>query len=98
MTDHSRVDLTGPLFTDGFADWISINDHIWKAFVSEAGKVYNQGRRHYSARTIVEVLRHNSTLREASGEWKINNNRVPDMARLYMKHFPERDGFFQLRD
>jgi len=63
---------------------------IWKAFEREANAVWRNGRRHYSARTIGEYLRHETALRE-DGEWKIT-----DMARLYGLMYPER-GLFEFR-
>jgi hypothetical protein len=80
------------LFRADFADWLQENWPIWKAFEREANAVWRNGRRHYSARTIGEYLRHETALRE-DGEWKINNNIVPDMARLYGLMYPERDLF-----
>lgn len=84
-------------FLPTFADWLTQNWHVWMAFCREADKVWNRGRRKYSARTIVEVLRHESSLAEVGSEWKINNVRIPDMARLYMAAYPERDGLFETR-
>lgn len=84
-------------FLPTFADWLTENWHVWLAFCREADKVWNNGRRHYSARTITEVLRHNSVTAEVGAEWKINNVRIPDMARLYMATYPDRAGFFETR-
>lgn len=83
------------LFRADFAAWLRENWPIWKAFEREANAVWRNGRRHYSARTIGEYLRHETALRE-DGEWKINNNIVPDMARLYGLMYPER-GLFEFR-
>ena len=44
------------LFREGFLAWLATNAHVWLAFEREADKVWNRGRRHYSARTIGEVL------------------------------------------
>ena len=78
--------------------WISENYHIWEAFEAEANKIWNAGRHHYSARTLIEVLRHESVLRENGGEgWKINNNYTPSLARLYVFMHPDRLGFFEKR-
>jgi hypothetical protein len=86
-------------FRDDFPEWIEDNFTIWERFEREAHAIYNGGRRHYSARTIGEFLRHETALRSASdGEWKLNDHRWPDLARLYLMLFPERDGFFELRE
>ncbi len=86
-------------FRDDFPEWFRRNQHIWNRFHAEANKVYALGRRHYSARTIGEYLRHETALTSvADGEWKLNNNRFPDLARAYLMLYPERDGFFDLRE
>ena len=90
ITDSSQ-------FRADFSEWLELNWHIWRAFVDQADRVWNRGRRHYSARTIVEVLRHESALSEFGGEFKLNGNYVPDLARLYVQRYPERAGLFETR-
>lgn len=84
-------------FRAEFPKWLSENWGIWQRFEREANKVYAMGRPHYSARTLIEFLRHETALREADSEYKITNNVVPDMARLYVTLYPERSGFFDIR-
>lgn len=85
-------------FRNDFMSWLSENWHVWQAFEVHADAVWARGRRHYSARTIYEVLRHESALREhGGGEWKLNNNAVPDLARLYGLMWPERVDLFEKR-
>lgn len=84
-------------FRAGFIAWLADNAHVWAAFEREANRIWRRGRRHYSARTIGEVLRHESALRESGSEWKLNNIVFPDLARLYMLVHPARAGFFELR-
>lgn len=82
-----------------FAEWVATNWHVWQRFEKEANKVYDSGRRHYSARTIGEYLRHETATTAANdGAWKVNDHRWPDCARLYLTLYPEREGFFELRD
>lgn len=85
------------IFRDGFIAWLAVNAHVWIAFEREADKVWNRGRRHYSARTIGEVLRHESALAESGSEWKLNNVVFPDLARLYALVHPDRAGLFEFR-
>lgn len=84
-------------FRDGFPGWLAINLHVWRAFEREADKVWNRGRRHYSARTIGEVLRHESALAEVGSEWKLNNIVFPDLARLYALVHRDRFELFEFR-
>lgn len=85
-------------FRDDFVAWLQSNMPVWEGFEHHANSVYERGRRHYSARTIGEVLRHETALAEAvTVDFKLNNNRWPDLARLYLMLYPEREGFFELR-
>lgn len=83
-------------FRPDFAEYLRENWHVWLRFRDEADKVRARGRAHYSARTIGEVLRHESALSDDS-PWKLNDHVWPDMARLYLIVTPAAAGFFELR-
>lgn len=85
------------LFRADFESWIVDNGHVAEAFISASDKVWDIGIRHYSARAIMEVIRHRSNIREISGEYKINNNQIPDLARLYVLLNPDRASIFSFR-
>lgn len=86
-------------FRADFIEWLSANLHIWERFEKEANAIYARNRKHYSARTIGEYLRHETALKESpENEWKLNDHRWPDLARLYLLLYPERAGFFELRE
>jgi hypothetical protein len=89
----------GELFRDDFGEWLAKNWHIYTTFEKQADRIWNMGRRHYSARTILHWIRHETTLRENAQDdgLKINNNWSPDLARLYVLFHPERAGFFEKR-
>lgn len=85
-------------FRNDFYLWLCANHHVFEYFERCALQVRDNGFKHYSARTIVEVMRHRSNVREISAEpWKLNDHRTPDMARLYMLLHPEHNGMFELR-
>lgn len=83
-----------------FKGWLKgyllTNFHIWHAFRLQA-KWLMRRRKHYSARTIIENIRHQSVLMEKEGSFKINNNVAPQFARLFMALYPEAEGFFSKR-
>jgi hypothetical protein len=87
----------GDVFRPGFAAWLADNRHVWHRFEAEAHKVRARGRKHYSARTIVEVLRHESALADSGEPWKLNDHNTPDLARLYLLAHPDASGFFETR-
>lgn len=84
-------------FPDDFLEWIPENLHVFDAFTVEAIKIKNKGFKHYSARTIIHVLRHHSAVAETGSEWKINNNHSPYLARLFDLVFPHHAGLFEYR-
>lgn len=85
------------VFSDDFEAWLVENVHVWLAFEREATKVVMRGRGHYSARTIIEVLRHESALSDSGVEFKINNNTAPDLARLWCLRHPSLAKLFAMR-
>lgn len=84
-------------FRPDFPEWLQRNMQLWERFEREANQVWDCGRRHYSSRTLWEVMRHHTTLAETDSEYKINNNFAPDVARLYLVMYPDRPGFFETR-
>ena len=84
-------------FLPGFAAWLRENLHVWRAFEREADKVWAKNRHHYSARTILEHLRHETALADTGVEFKLNNNIAPDLARLYRLRYPARAELFEIR-
>lgn len=78
--------------------YLSENPEIFRAFEAEALKVWRAGRGHYSARTIVEVLRHHTALTgDPAGVFKLNNNLTRPLALEFMKRHPECGAFFETR-
>lgn len=74
------------------------NVEVWRQFEAEANRVWlNKANKHYSARTIVEYLRHHSAANDSGADFKINDHHAPVLARLWTFLYPERAGFFELR-
>ncbi|MEN9315465.1 MAG: hypothetical protein RIS35_1858 [Pseudomonadota bacterium] len=85
-------------FTQEFLDWLPCNLRIYDQFCTEAFKVIDRGFKHYSARTILHVIRHHSALAEKSDAgWKVNNNHSPYLARLFDLQYPQHAGLFAHR-
>ena len=76
-----------------------LDDHpaIYARFEREALRVASR-RSHYSAKTIVEVLRHESLFEaDPDGLFKVNNNLIPTLAHDFVEDHPELPGFFEVR-
>lgn len=84
-------------YPDGFFRWLDNNRAIWRQFVECAREVKKSGRRHFSARVIMENIRWNTLLRDKDVTFKVNNNYTPGLARLAMRVYPELEGMFDLR-
>lgn len=94
FTAHMHADS----FTREFLAYLTDNLHIYAAFEREALRVVARGRQHYSARTIIEVLRHESLLAEAGGAWKLNDWHTPYLARLFALLNPSHSNLFEFRE
>lgn len=92
-----RVAENAPKFRADFSEWLQKNMQLWERFELEANRVWAAGRVHYSSRTLWEVMRHHTALTECDGDFKLNNNRAPDVARLYLIMYADRAGFFETR-
>jgi hypothetical protein len=88
---------SSPQFFKKDKAWFINNWHVVEAFESTALKLIDNGRQHYSARTIVEVLVHQSAIREINGDFKIGNDSAPDLARAFVVLHPERVNFWEYR-
>lgn len=86
-------------YPDRFWLWYQDNQHVYDAFRKAALRMAMSGRKRYSARTIAEVIRWNTEIQDSDVVFKINNNYVPGLARLFMWKYGELyPGFFKLRN
>ena len=60
---------------DEFVDWLPRNVHVWRAFERHALTLIKRGRNHYSSKTIVHVLRHESAIAEHGGMERSKDRR-----------------------
>jgi len=83
-------------FRTKFGNWLLDNMHIWHEFEKKA--LFMASRRDvYSARTIIEVMRWETHLRESPAQtFKIVNHHTADLSRLFMLRYPKHEGFFKL--
>ena len=96
---QQTLDLPRDAYPAGFFHWLQSNEHIYKAFKVLTFRMAMTGRKYYSARAIVEIIRWKTDLKDSTVEFKINNNFVSGMARLFMSEYGDRyPGFFKLRD
>lgn len=97
MKIFDLINKNRDMFSDEFVNWLPENIHIFQAFSAEAIKIAEKGFKHYSARTIIHVLRHHSAIAEVGSEWKINDHYSPYLARLFDLVYPHKAGLFAYR-
>lgn len=86
------------LFSVRFTVFLRENLHVYYSFEHEALRAVGRGYTHYSARTIVEFMRHHSAVQQSGpATWKINNDHVPCLARLFEVRHPEHSKLFNSR-
>ena len=87
------------IYPPGFWHWLKSNQHIYRKFKQVAFMEKRLGRKHYSARKIIQDMRWDTNIRQAGDQtFKINNIFTPGLARLAMRDEPELKGFFRCRD
>ena len=80
-----------------FRQWHSENPQIYQQFKKLAYEMLSTGRKRYSARTIIEVMRWHYDLNTRGDTFEINDNFTPIYVRLLIYHHPEFNDFFELR-
>ena len=74
------------------------NPQVFRIFQERALEMIKTGRKHYSARTILEVARWDIHLQTNGEPFKINNNHIPFYAKLFSEAQPEHRNFFRKRE
>lgn len=78
-------------------DYLIKNLPVLDCFIDRAFQAKLAGHEHFSARTILEVMRWETSVKEKDAGFKLNNNRTPLLSYITMRLFPELDGFFRVR-
>ncbi|MET0312318.1 MAG: hypothetical protein ABW051_09730 [Burkholderiaceae bacterium] len=84
-------------FIPEFWTYLPDNAHVYYAFEWEALRIIGAGYDHYSANTIIEVLRHHSALAQVGDRYKLNAKYTCYLARLFALVHPEHEGLFEYR-
>lgn len=63
--------------------WLLKNKAVWRSFYEATERLRAAGRQHYGAKAIYEHLRYEAAVRDSEITFKLNNNHVSGLARLY---------------
>lgn len=80
-----------------FKEYDKMNPIIWDEFKKTALEAIKKGFKHYSSKSIFEVIRWHKTGDLKSDGFKINNNYTADYARKFAETYPEHKNFFRTR-
>lgn len=80
-----------------FLDFHHENPMVYRIFQEMAFEMLATGRKHYSARAIMEVARWRIDLQTTGEPFKLNNNHTPWYSKMFMEAHPEHEGFFRTR-
>jgi hypothetical protein len=103
MATNSRISARlasfARFFRPGFLIWLDENWHIYQRFELQALDLIGKGWEHFSARTIVEEIRHYTRHAERGSDaaFKVNGNWVPDLGRVFTICYPEHAGLWEYR-
>jgi hypothetical protein len=100
--DDALVFAGGDDFRRDFAPWLRANWHIYLRFERMALRLIRAGAPHFGPMDIVGAIRWGTALREArttgqEPDFKINNNKAPDLSRLFGLMNPPHRDFFRRR-
>lgn len=97
-TAQCFIEARPDCFRPEFAEWLSDNWTLFEAFEREARRVHRIGREHYGANTIIEYLRHQTTLADKDGQFKLNDRFTSSIARLFALMNPDCANLFEFRE
>lgn len=101
ITDYNQQSemIQPPLFDDEprFWEYHRANPQVYELFKRFTFEKINRGAQHLGASAVAERIRWETSLNTEGDEFKINNNYRAYYARLFMRDFPEHEGFFRVR-
>ena len=81
-----------------FESFHRANPAVYRIFKKFAFEAINKGRQHLGARMIWNRIRWYTSVETCAGDgFKLNNNHSPYYARMFMRDYPQHDGFFRTR-
>lgn len=84
--------------TRQFKQFHAENPHVFDELLKLSRDLRSRGFRHYSIKTLFEVVRWHRSLETTGDIFKLNNNYHAYYARLLMRVDEKLDGFFRTRD
>lgn len=82
-----------------FVNWHEKNGTVWRSFEAKALKLITQGKTHWGAKAIFEVIRYERAAEEGGqyDDYAVNNNYPAYYARVFALKYPQHSAFFEFR-
>ncbi len=74
------------------------NPQVWELFKKLAFEAKRKQYDKFSARTIIHLIRWNTSTETGGEKYKINNNYSPYYAKKFVREFPQFEGFFIIKN
>lgn len=97
MSDPKLFDHYPKKVIEDFKVFHKNNPHIYREFVLLAREMRATGRKRYSSKMIINVLRWRMDLRTTGDEYKINDRFQSIYGRLFVHRNPSFKDFFEFR-
>lgn len=78
-------------------EYIRKNPAVWEKFKLYAEQALASGRKYFSARTIIERIRWDTTVTEKNATFKVGDHVSPYLGRRLMDTDPRFKGFFRTK-
>lgn len=97
MADYQRA--TGKTIREAFVAFHALNPHVYQRFKDIVFRLIERGRKRYSSKTILCVVRFQRDMETQSDEeYRINDAFTAEYARLFIVDFPQHKDFFEFRE
>lgn len=97
LAEKNQFDADPTESIQKFIDYIQDNLNVWLEFEKMCLNLINNGYEHYSARTLIHVIRYQTHVGEFKSKYKVNDHISPVFARVFMILHPQHDGFFTIK-
>lgn len=89
-------DLDSPQYKQ-FKEYHAANPQIYEFIRRYSLKAIEKGHKNLSIEFVVNIVRWETSIKAGDDEFSVNNNWKPWYSRMFMREFPQYEGFFRKR-
>jgi hypothetical protein len=80
-----------------FREYDERHPQVWVTWVKKVFEKIAEGKKHYGAKAIMELVRWETDMGDVDPELNVNNNYTSFYTRKFNEHYPEYDKFLRTR-